>query len=112
MSAWLLLVIVALGTGMPALACFEPSSDHSCCHAAMQDCGSMSMMARECCTARPTQTPVLPENAITADHGYTVASTVASSIAELIPSNAGPMLTAIELKAPPGPSSTLSILRI
>ncbi len=70
------------------------------------------MMSRDCCTARPTQTPVLPENAITADHGYTVAPMVASAVAELIPSNAGLLFTAIELKAPPGPFSTLSILRI
>jgi hypothetical protein len=69
-------------------------------------------MARECCTARPTQTPVLPENAVAADHGYSVATTVTTAIADFIPSSAGQLFTAIELKAPPGPSSTLSILRI
>jgi hypothetical protein len=111
MSAWLLLAVMVLGTAIPALACFAPDFNHSCCTAAMQDCGSM-IMGLDCCAARPSQTPVLPETAVLANHALTLGQPVASMTAETIPDNAGLSFAAIVLEAPTGPSATLSILRI
>ena len=112
LSAWLLLAVTVLGTATPALACFAAHSDHSCCATAMQDCGSMVMMGLECCAARPSPTPVLPETALLANHALTMGQPVSSVAAEIIPDNSGLSFAAMELKAPPGTSATPSILRI
>jgi hypothetical protein len=72
----------------------------------------MSVMGLDCCAARPSQTPVLPESAVLANHSLTLGQPVSSLTAEINPEETGHSFASIELKAPPGPSATLSVLRI
>jgi hypothetical protein len=58
-SAWLMMLLVAFGAAMPALASLKPAQADACCRQMMQGCGSCDVGASQsCCQVHAPDTGV------------------------------------------------------